>query len=393
MTSRRSESTAVDPATPPVDAPIVRPARYDRRAPTDPALSVILPTYNEAENLPILLDRLTDLLADLDYEIVVVDDNSPDGTWAIAEEWAGRSRRIRSIRRVTDRGLSSAVMAGMEVARGRVLAVMDSDLQHDEAALIDVVSPVLDGEADVSLGSREVDGGSYGEWGRWRRFVSWGGAQLAKRLLGVPVSDPMSGFFAVSRERYVAVSDQVNPRGFKILLEFLARGGRPTVAEVGYGFRDRMHGETKLSSGVIGAYLVALIDLVVGRVVSATFTAYALVGLLGATVRFSTLLLATAAGLSWAALLAFQLSVLSNYVFNNAFTFAGQRRRGLRAVSGFVPFQLIALHGLLVQAGLATVLGADASELATTAIWIQLVGIGLATTGNYHLNRAITWRR
>lgn len=353
---------------------------------------MILPTFNEGENLPILLERLVVVLAGVDYEIVIVDDNSPDETWRIAADHAARNRRIRSLRRLDDRGLSSAVMAGMAMGRGRVLAVMDSDLQHDEAALIDVIAPVLDGRAELSIGSREAEGGSYGEWSRRRRAASWMGAQLAKRLLGVPVSDPMSGFFAVSSERYRAVADQVNPRGFKILLEFLARGERPTVVEVGYGFRDRVHGTTKLSGGVIGAYLVALIDLVLGRVVSATFTAYALVGAMGVVVRFTALLVLSTLGISSAALIAFELSVVHNYVFDNAFTFADRRHRGLQAAGGFVVFHVIALHGLMVQAGLAAFAGIPIEDLFHAPIWVQALGIAIATTGNFHLHRAITWR-
>lgn len=369
-----------------------RPARSERRSTRQCSVSVILPTYNEAANLAILLNRLTDLLADLDYEIIVVDDNSPDGTWEIAHAYAAGSPRIKSIRRLTDRGLSSAVMAGMEIAKGRVFAVMDSDLQHDEGALIDIITPVLDGEADVCLGSREAEGGSYGEWSKFRRIISWVGAQLARRLLGVPISDPMSGYFAVSRDRYLDVADEVNPRGFKILLEFVARGPRPRVAEVGYGFRERVAGESNLTSSVVGAYLVALIDLFVGRVVSATFTAYALVGLLGVAIRFTLLLTLTATGFAWPALAAFQVSVFCNYVFNNSFTFAPERRRGVRAWTGLVPHQLIALHGLMVQAGVAAFAGYTPSELPSASISIQLVGTALATTGNYHLNRNITWR-
>ena len=374
------------------DTGISRTARYDRRKSSDPTVSVILPTYNEATNLPILLDRLIERMADLDYEIIVVDDDSPDRTWEIADHYSEQHNRVQTIRRLTDRGLSSAVMTGMGVARGRVLAVMDSDLQHDEDALLDVIAPVLDGDADVSLGSREADGGSYGEWSKWRRTVSWGGAQLARQTLGISVSDPMSGFFAISRDRYEAVADQVNPRGFKILLEFLARGDRPTVVEVGYEFRDRVHGATKLTGSVVGSYLVALIDLFVGRIVSATFTAYALVGILGVAVRFTALLALSASGFTAAAIVAFELSVVSNYMFNNTFTFARARRRGSRALTGFVPFQLIAFHGLMVQAGIASVAGIGFDELWAAPIWLQLVGIGVATTGNFHLNRAITWR-
>ncbi len=382
----RSEIDLVDDAT-------RRAAKSERRSPKRRDLSVILPTYNEAENLPILLDRLIQLLADVDHEIIVVDDNSPDGTWQVAADYAERWPRIRSIRRTHDRGLSSAVLAGMQVAEGRALAVMDSDLQHDEQALLDVVAPILAGDADVSLGSREADGGSYGEWSKWRRFVSWGGKQMARRLLGTPVSDPMSGFFAVSRERFNTVAGDVNPRGFKILLEFLARGPRPRTAEVGYEFRDRVHGATKLSGSVVGAYLLALLDLVVGRLVSASFTAYALVGAVGVIVRYSLFPVFLALGIPWAALLAFEASVLSNYWLNNRFTFVVDRRFGSRLFTGLIPFHLVAAHGLVVQAGVVSITDTSSESLFGGAGLAQLFGILIATTGNYFLNRTITWRR
>ncbi len=375
------------------DAGDQRAARNERRGSTGCDVSVILPTYNEATNLPILLDRLIQLLADVDHEIIVVDDNSPDGTWEIAADYAERWPRIRSVRRTNDRGLSSAVLAGMQVAEGRALAVMDSDLQHDETALLAVVEPILAGEADVSLGSREAEGGSYGEWSRWRRFVSWGGKQLARRLLGTPVSDPMSGFFAVSRERFTTVAGDVNPRGFKILLEFLARGPRPRTAEVGYEFRDRIHGATKLSGSVVGAYLLALLDLVIGRVVSASFTAYALVGAVGVVVRYASAGVLVALGAPLAAFLAFEASVLSNYWLNNRFTFAADRRTGAKLVTGLIPFHLVAAHGLLVQAGVVSLATDSTGNLLAGLGPAQLAGILLATTGNYFLNRTITWRR
>ena len=368
-------------------------ARNERRQPTTYDVSVILPTYNESENLPILLDRLIQILADVDHEIIVVDDNSPDGTWQIAADYADEWPRIRSIRRTSDRGLSSAVIAGMEIAEGRVFAVMDSDLQHDEQALLSVVQPILDGDADVSLGSREAEGGSYGEWSQWRRFVSWGGKQLARQLLRVPVSDPMSGFFAVSRERYAEVAGLINPKGFKILLEFLARGPRPRAVEVGYHFRDRIHGSTKLTGSVVGAYLLALVDLVIGRVVSATFTAYAMVGMLGVLVRLTAGGMFEALAISNHWFWAFEVSVLSNYWLNNQFTFSRERRTGSRLVTGFVLFHLVALHGLAVESGVASLADSDRAGIElTTGSLVGLLAILVAMAGNYLLNRNVTWR-
>ncbi len=232
---------------------------------TWPQVSVIVPTYNEAENIAPLLKRLDAAMSELDYEIVVVDDDSQDSTWRIAERIALTDNRIRVVHRVGERGLSSAVLAGMATARGQSLLVIDADLQHDESKIPDLVGAVLTDGADICLGSREIEGGSYGAFQRHRRLVSWTGAAMARKLLGLPVSDPMSGFFVISRERFELLSDDVNPRGFKILLEFLARGPKPTVAEVGYEFGERVNGTTKLNSSVALAYLVALSSLMVQR--------------------------------------------------------------------------------------------------------------------------------
>ncbi len=226
-----------------------------------PAISVILPTFNEAANITILIDRITRALAGHAYEIIVVDDNSPDLTWQVVEAAARHDHRLTLIRRTSERGLSSAVLTGMAAARGSALVAMDADLQHDERRIPQLAAAVNHGGADVSLGSRAAEGGGYGEFGRRRRVASWAGAALARLVLQVPVSDPMSGFFAVGRDRYELIEAQVNPRGFKIMLEFLARGPKPAIVEVGYVFGERVNGATKLNSAVVWQYLRALLSL------------------------------------------------------------------------------------------------------------------------------------
>lgn len=230
--------------------------------------SVVIPTFNEAGNIDLLLDRIekamTSAAPPISYQAIVVDDDSPDGTWQLAEKRAADDDRVVAIRRMNDRGLSSAVLAGMAAADGDVLIVIDGDLQHDEAKIPDLVAAVLNG-ADICLGSRQAEGGGYGSFTRWRRFISHVGAIIATLALGLKVTDPMSGFFALSRDRYEAVKDDANPRGFKILLEFLSRPPHPTVAEVGYVFGDRHSGSTKLTGSVIGSYLVNVADLALQR--------------------------------------------------------------------------------------------------------------------------------
>ncbi len=302
---------ATEPRTGPVGT---RPARRGRAAPRrslparPPVVSIVVPTFNEAENIELLLDRLGATLtasaaasnatpdiatpgnatpdiatpgkddtghdpadgsgatdaADRPYEIVVVDDDSADGTWRLVEARSRVDPRVRVVRRVGQRGLSSAVLAGMAVARGDVLVVIDADLQHDERRIPELVE-AIGGGADVALGSREAEGGTYGPFGRRRLAMSRLGATVARRVIGVDVGDPMSGFFAVSRPRYQELSGRLNPRGFKILLEFLARGPEPRVAEIGYAFGPRIGGRTKFSWSVGLAFALSVIELTIAR--------------------------------------------------------------------------------------------------------------------------------
>ncbi|MDA3040891.1 MAG: glycosyltransferase family 2 protein [Actinomycetota bacterium] len=365
---------------------------FDRRTAVRPTLSLVIPTYNEVENLPILIGRLADILSMIDYELIVVDDDSPDRSWELAEAMSVENKRIRSIRRIGERGLSSAVMAGVASADGDVVAVIDADLQHDPSILPEMITPILAGRADVVVASREVDGGSYGDFAASRRTLSVAGASLARALTGTPVSDPMSGFFALSREHMERVAPKVNPRGFKILLEFLARGEQPRVAEIGYEFGQRQHGETKLTTSVAFSYLVSLIGLVTGRMLSATMTAYLLVGLFGVLVQFAVLGAAASLGLAQAALIGFEASVLSNYVMNNRFTFTHERRRGRRFLAGLLPFHIVAAHGMVVQIGLVALATGEGPGVGSGPIGYRLLGIALATAGNFALNRNLTWR-
>ncbi|HMW61177.1 MAG TPA: polyprenol monophosphomannose synthase, partial [Leptospiraceae bacterium] len=250
-------------------------------------LSVILPTYNESRNVPILIEKLGVALAGIDYEVLVVDDNSPDRTYEIVDNISKTNPRVRCIRRIHERGLSSAVVTGMSASEAQYFAVMDADLQHDESILPDLLRAVREEGYDLAVGSRAAEDGSFGEWSRVRRFMSWSATLMAKILLPVQVKDPMSGFFLTSRGVFEKARDQINPVGFKILLEFLGRLRGLKVKEVGYTFRTRIHGETKLSGSVIRNYLVALLDLRFGHVASPVFILYCLVGASGVIVYYA----------------------------------------------------------------------------------------------------------
>jgi dolichol-phosphate mannosyltransferase len=245
----------------PVEAAPAAPSDASSRV---PRVSIVVPTFNEAGNIDRLLDRIAAVMGSDGvtgpWEVVVVDDDSADGTWRRVEDRSRRDDRVRLLRRVGHRGLSSAVLAGMAVARGEVLVVIDGDLQHDEERIPDLVAAIDDG-ADIAMGSRSVDGGGYGTMGRRRQLWSRVGTALARLATGVEVSDPMSGFFAVSRDRYQELAGRLNPHGFKILLEFLARGSRPRVREVGYVFRSRGEGTTKFSLRVVAGFLLSIAEL------------------------------------------------------------------------------------------------------------------------------------
>ncbi len=228
-------------------------------------LSLILPTYNEAANITGLLETVDGVLQSIAHEIIVVDDDSPDGTWKVAMDCAKRRPAVKVLRRVGKKGLSSAVMDGFDAAHGQILAVMDADGQHDAGLLLRLVSAIQKG-ADLSIGSRYVEGGSVGDWVADRRIISNAGTFFAKRLSQVPVSDPLGGFFAIKKELYKNIRPTLQPTGFKILLEILAAVPPSSrLVEVPLVFRMRLQGESKLSLKVHVQFLGQIIRLLSRR--------------------------------------------------------------------------------------------------------------------------------
>ena len=387
------------------------PASSPRRRVDDrpPTLSVISPTFNESANVPLLIDALREALVEVPHEIIIVDDDSPDRTWEVAEQHAGDARDVVVIRRIGEAGLSTAVIAGMAVARGEVLAVIDADMQHDERALPEMTRKILSGEADLVVGSRAAEGGSYGEWSSARRFVSWVATMIAKLFLRVPVTDPMSGFFAISRATYREVSPKINPQGFKILLEFVGRGRDLRVAEVGYTFRNRIHGETKMSPSVIRSYLLAVFELRFGRRLKPQFILYCMVGASGFVVNIAVFTLLEAMHLGtidvgmarpvrWSLIGGIAVSMLWNFALNNYFTFYERRFRRNRLVWGLAVFSLVSIVGVVIHVSVfeflqATGWGSGALGNEPARILHEGVAFLLALVVNYFLNVNYTWQR
>jgi len=358
-------------------------------------ISVVIPTFNEAGNLPILVERIAGILGDLDYELVVVDDNSPDGTWRIAEELSARFP-VRVFRRIDRRGLSSAVVDGLTAARGQSLVVIDADLQHDPAIIPALVAGLADHE--VAVGTRYASGGGTGSWGGSRltlsRAMTWG----VRRLLRVPTSDPMSGFFAMRRTSFQRIHPLLHPRGYKILLEILHRGHIATVHHEAYVFATRQHGESKLGIGVLVDCAAALWDMHLGEVLPLRFVKYCVIGSVGVAVQLIALdwlrripdLHSNDAGVATA--LAIAVAIFSNYVLNDLWTFRGLRRRNLRGWwSGLLRFALVCSTGALISWSVAQVMR-EATAGHMNIYFASVFGVLVATAWNYALNRRFTWK-
>ncbi len=357
-----------------------------------PLLSIIIPTYNECKNIPVLIERIHNCLDFVNKEVIVVDDNSPDKTWEIARNLSKTYPWLRVIRRIHDRGLSSAVLAGFAIAEGDCLAVMDADLQHDEQILPQLLEEYNRG-ADIIVGSRKVEGGGIEDWSVIRQFMSWVATLMAKIALRHPISDPMSGFFAIRKEIYCAYKDEINPRGFKILLEFLARAKGSKIIEVGYTFKSRIHGESKLSHKVIFEYLKALYELSLGNYIPVRFLKYGMVGLTGLivsniilwiSIKFLVLSPARSVALS------IEISILTNFILNNYWTFSENKLKGIwPLLRGILTFNAICLSGAIINQAIALKFSANYDVNLYLA---NALGYIIAAIWNYAINVGITWK-
>jgi len=314
-------------------------------------LSVISPTLNEAGNIPRLVEELERALIGIDYEILIVDDDSPDLTWSVAQKIFLTHPRVRVLRRMRDPGLSAAVIDGFSAAEGDVVACIDADLQHDPAILAKMFDELQRG-ADVVVGSRHIDGGSTGEWSRFRRFESWIATKTAQLLLGFRLKDPMSGYFLVWRKDFTQVKQQLNGKGFKILLEVLARFRAAKIKEVPYTFRPRTQGQSKLSSKVILQYVHQLWRLCSSsQHLFVRFMKSVVVGGSGVFMNLAVmaLLLELTRLQNWrASAIASLAANMQNYVLHNIWTYSDRSRKGFGRLGGYFSYLLTSAAGLVI---------------------------------------------
>lgn len=362
-----------------------------RTAPVEKTVSIIIPTYNERDNIAPLVRRLHGALSGYDCEIVFVDDNSRDGT-AEAVSVLCAAYPVRLIVRRNERGLASAVLEGIRQTNSKIVVVMDADLQHPPEIIPGLLKAV-DGGADIAVASRYVKGGGCYGWGLLRRVISKGAIVLAHLFLPSTrqVNDVASGCFAFKRS--VLTGADLSPVGFKILLEVLVVGKWDKVVEVPYIFRTRSAGESKLRLSHQVDYLKHIWSLMSRTGELLRFLKFCLVGASGVVVNEGLLwLLRQFAGLSLplASAISIEASIISNFTLNDYLTFRDRRVRGLRAFfMRLGKFNVVSLAGLGINMGTLLAL---TYLLGVHYLISNLVGIALAVIWNYLVNLRWTWK-
>ena len=253
-------------------------------------LSVIVPTFNEAANVELVVGKLDQALDGIAWEAIFVDDNSPDGTSTVAKSLAQIDNRVRCIRRVGRRGLAGACIEGMLSSSAPFVAVIDADLQHDETLLATMFSLLRGDQCDIAIGSRYLEDTAGGGLSPTRLAGSKFATYLTHRLIGVNVSDPMSGFFMLKRDLVEKCAPRLSTQGFKILADILASTrDEARVCELPYSFRARLHGSSKLDSQVTLDFLGLLVSKASGNIIPVRFVTFVLVGSTGLIVHLIVL--------------------------------------------------------------------------------------------------------
>ena len=359
-----------------------------------PQLSIVVPTFNEVGNVVELRDRVAAALPGVDWELIYVDDDSPDGTAKQLQALAQQDRRVRRMLRIGRRGLASACIEGMLAASAPIVAVIDADLQHDETRLPVMLDLLRDPEIDVVVGSRYAESGSVAGWDESRASMSRIATRLARLVLKADLQDPMSGFFMMRHDVLVrCVRAGVSGVGFKILLDLFATSPTPLrFREVPYTFRSRFSGESKLDTNVAWEYFIMLLDRFFGRAVPIRFIAFSLVGGLGLLVHLAVLAaLFKGGGMSFfaAQTAATLVAMTSNFALNNVLTYRDMRLRGWRLLRGWFSFVVACSVGAFANVGIAAYLFEHKTYWVASAV----VGVLVGAVWNYAVTAVYTWKK
>jgi len=359
---------------------------------TAPILTIVVPTLNERDNIKPLIALLDAALPNVDWEVMFVDDDSTDDTARRIRAMALVDPRVRCIQRVGRRGLSTACIEGVLACSAPYVAVMDADLQHDEALLPRMLEIFRKENVDLVIGTRYAAGGGLGDLSGNRAVISRLGRKLARLICKQDISDPLSGFFMCRRDVFESAVRRMSGQGFKILLDLLASSSRPLrVCELPFEFRTRRHGESKLDTLVVWEYFALLADKLFGHIVPVRFTLFAVIGAAGLAVHMSILW----GGLHFAAerfgvaqSLATWAAMTSNFFLNNFLTYRDQRLRGWRILRGLFTFYGICAIGATANVGMASYLFSTHQ-----AWWVAgVLGVAVGAVWNYAMSSIFTWR-
>ena len=366
--------------------------------------SLVIPSYNEGANIQKIVQILSEILDSTipnQYELIVVDDDSPDGTWKLAQELTPQYPQLRVMRRQEEKGLSTAVIRGWQVARGEILGVIDADLQHPPEILLQIWSEMEKG-ADLGIASRHVEGGGVSEWSIVRRFLSRGAQMLGLIILPEVISrlsDPMSGYFMVRRS--AIVGKYLSPVGYKILIEVTARGAIRWIAEVGYVFREREAGESKVTWKQYVEYIQHLLRLRFDLWPIQRFLRFGIVGFSGVFVDMIMLyLLSDPSTLGWgltrSKILASEVAIINNFLWNDAWTFAdfsSQQKGWSKRFKRFLKFNVVCLAGLILNVLLLNFFFNLVFENVAYGRYIaNFIAIAAVTFWNFWFNLKLSWR-
>ena len=354
-------------------------------------LSVVVPTFNEKDNVALLVEKLHDALAGIDWEVIFVDDDSPDGTSETVRKISLSDKRVRILHRIGRRGLSSACVEGMLASAAPYLAVIDGDLQHDEVILPDMLRHLKNEDLDVVVGSRYVNGGGTGDWDTSRVKVSQFATKLSQFIIPPELTDPMSGFFMIKRDAVEKSMRNLSSIGFKILVDFFASSPTPLkFRELPYVFRSRENGESKLDATAVWDYIMLLLDKTVGKWVPVRFISFTAVGGSGVLLHlliFSVFFHFLSYSFIVSQSLATVVAMISNFALNNVLTYRDKRLHGSAWFMGLLSFSLACSVGAFANVGIASYIFEENAGWAVAA----LIGILIGAVWNYAVTSVFTW--
>ena len=359
-----------------------------------PKCSIVLPTYNEANNIKIIINELIKLLEkNYVYEIIVIDDNSPDHTWRIVEEEYINYQNIFCFRRIKKRGLSSAIVDGFMLSKFNNMIVLDSDLQHDLKIIPNIIDK-LSNNFDLVIGSRYINNDSMKDWNFFRRLLSQFATKISNFIQDSITTDPMSGFFGIKKKLFLEVVNQLDIKGYKILLDIVAvlkNKKNFKNIDIPYKFKERIYGESKLTGEILIESLDLIYSKLFGSILPVNFIKFITVGSFGALIHFSILFFLYKFldySYSFALICSIEFSIIFNYFLNNIWTFRFVKLFGKQNLIGLIKFNLFSGIGGII----AYLVSQNLYNLDFNWVISSLLGAIVASLWNYNLNKIMTWR-